>query len=166
MNVKITSVAALAIAGVLTSANAQDQCDTILNTGSIDVTQGGVSCADAGITTNNFFAKSYDLSGATEDFYVNCIRDSDRHLGTVLRALEQNGLAEDTVVVLTSDHGELAGERLDASNQALSSPALPRLLGRLEAHCQVPLLALACGLHFDTSRHHQLTLRHPRHRLA
>ena len=50
----------------------------------------------------------------------------------------------------------LAGERLDASTQALSSPALPRLLGRLEAHCQVPLLALACGLHFDASRHHQL----------
>ena len=50
----------------------------------------------------------------------------------------------------------LAGERLDASTQALSSPALPRLLGRLKAHCQVPLLALACGLHFDTSRHHQL----------
>ena len=44
----------------------------------------------------------------------------------------------------------LAGERLDASTQALSSPALPRLLGRLEAHCQVPLLALACGLRFDT----------------
>lgn len=43
------------------------------------------------------------------NYYVNCIRDLDRHLGTVLDALEASGQAEDTIVVYTSDHGELAG---------------------------------------------------------
>jgi arylsulfatase A-like enzyme len=43
------------------------------------------------------------------NYYVNCIRDLDRHLGTVLDALEASGQAENTIVVYTSDHGELAG---------------------------------------------------------
>lgn len=50
----------------------------------------------------------------------------------------------------------LAAERLDGVSQALALPAFPRLLQRLEAHCQQPLLALASGLRFATSRHHQL----------
>ena len=44
------------------------------------------------------------------DYYLNCMRDSDRHLGTVLNALEMNGMMENTVILLTSDHGEMAGE--------------------------------------------------------
>ena len=43
------------------------------------------------------------------NYYVNCIRDEDRHLGTVLDALEESGQAQNTIVVYTSDHGELAG---------------------------------------------------------
>ncbi|MEZ5139324.1 MAG: sulfatase-like hydrolase/transferase [Acidimicrobiales bacterium] len=42
-------------------------------------------------------------------FYLNCLRDVDRHVGVVLDALEASGAAEDTVVVFTADHGELAG---------------------------------------------------------
>lgn len=42
-------------------------------------------------------------------YYFNCLRDVDRHVGTVLRALEQSGQADRTVVVYTSDHGEAAG---------------------------------------------------------
>ncbi|MEM9437672.1 MAG: sulfatase-like hydrolase/transferase, partial [Pseudomonadota bacterium] len=43
------------------------------------------------------------------NYYLNCIRDVDRHLGTVLDALEASGQADNTVVVLTSDHGEMGG---------------------------------------------------------
>ena len=43
------------------------------------------------------------------NYYVNCIRDVDRHLGTVLDALEASGQTENTIVVYTSDHGEMAG---------------------------------------------------------
>ncbi|MCP4498126.1 MAG: hypothetical protein GY825_15285 [Phycisphaeraceae bacterium] len=63
-------------AGLLLAAGVHGQsCDTVLNTGSLDLTQGGVSCADTGITTANFFAKSYDLSVLLpgEDFELSCI---------------------------------------------------------------------------------------------
>ena len=42
--------------------------------------------------------------------YYGLVSFLDDRVGTVLRALEANGLAENTVVVYTSDHGEMAGE--------------------------------------------------------
>lgn len=42
------------------------------------------------------------------NYYVNCIVDVDRHVQTVLAALARSPLAADTVVVFTSDHGEMA----------------------------------------------------------
>lgn len=44
-----------------------------------------------------------------QSYYFNCIRDMDSHALTVLRALEQSGLADDTIVIYTADHGEMAG---------------------------------------------------------
>lgn len=43
------------------------------------------------------------------NFYLNCIRDVDRSVTTVLDALVASGQADHTIVVYTSDHGELAG---------------------------------------------------------
>ncbi|MBF9068057.1 sulfatase-like hydrolase/transferase [Streptacidiphilus fuscans] len=43
------------------------------------------------------------------NFYLNAIRDVDRSIEFVLDALEASGQAERTVVVFTSDHGEMAG---------------------------------------------------------
>ncbi|MFF4433684.1 sulfatase-like hydrolase/transferase [Streptomyces sp. NPDC001513] len=43
------------------------------------------------------------------NFYLNAIRDVDRSIDLVLDALEASGQADHTVVVFTSDHGELAG---------------------------------------------------------
>ncbi|MDJ0947271.1 MAG: sulfatase-like hydrolase/transferase [Kiloniellales bacterium] len=43
------------------------------------------------------------------DYYLNCIADADRHMVSLLDELEALGLADETVVVYTSDHGELAG---------------------------------------------------------
>jgi len=43
------------------------------------------------------------------NFYLNCTRDVDRHVGVVLDALEASGQADRTIVVFTSDHGEMAG---------------------------------------------------------
>jgi arylsulfatase len=42
-------------------------------------------------------------------FYLNCTRDVDRSIDVVLDALEASGQADSTVVVFTSDHGEMAG---------------------------------------------------------
>ena len=43
------------------------------------------------------------------NYYLNCMLDVDRHIGTVLDALDQNGQAENTIIVFTSDHGEMGG---------------------------------------------------------
>jgi arylsulfatase len=43
------------------------------------------------------------------NFYLNALRDVDRHIMTVLNELEDRGLASNTIVILTSDHGELGG---------------------------------------------------------
>lgn len=42
-------------------------------------------------------------------YYYNCIRNVDQHLGTVLDALESSGQADRTIIVLVSDHGEMGG---------------------------------------------------------
>lgn len=46
---------------------------------------------------------------AYQSFYFNCIRDMDRHVGTVLDALQENGLADNTIIIYTSDHGDMLG---------------------------------------------------------
>ena len=43
------------------------------------------------------------------NYYINCMVDADRHIGTVLDALEESGQAENTIIIFTSDHGEMAG---------------------------------------------------------
>jgi arylsulfatase A-like enzyme len=43
------------------------------------------------------------------NFYLNCIRDVDRSIDTVLDSLVASGVADDTVVIFSSDHGEMAG---------------------------------------------------------
>jgi arylsulfatase A-like enzyme len=43
------------------------------------------------------------------DYYVHLHRMADRNLGTVLSALEASGAWDDTVVIFTSDHGDMCG---------------------------------------------------------
>jgi arylsulfatase A-like enzyme len=43
------------------------------------------------------------------NFYLNCIRDVDRSVDMVLDALVSSGFGDDTVIIYTSDHGEMAG---------------------------------------------------------
>jgi arylsulfatase len=43
------------------------------------------------------------------DYYLNCLQDVDRHVATLLDELDALGLASSTIVVLTSDHGDLDG---------------------------------------------------------
>ena len=43
------------------------------------------------------------------NYYINCMLDVDRHIGAVLDALEKIGQTENTIIVFTSDHGEMAG---------------------------------------------------------
>ena len=43
------------------------------------------------------------------NYYLNCLRDVDRHIVPLLDELEALGLASRTIVILTSDHGDLDG---------------------------------------------------------
>jgi arylsulfatase len=44
-----------------------------------------------------------------QDYYLNCIRESDRQVEAVLNELDAQGYLDDAMVVFTSDHGELGG---------------------------------------------------------
>jgi len=41
------------------------------------------------------------------NYYLNCVRDVDRHIGTILDALEASGQADDTIIIFTADHGDM-----------------------------------------------------------
>jgi arylsulfatase len=44
-----------------------------------------------------------------QDYYLNCISDNDRSIENVLTELDNLGLTENTIIIFTADHGELAG---------------------------------------------------------
>jgi len=50
-----------------------------------------------------------DAWAVLQNYYFNCIRDLDTYLGVVLDALEASGEDRNTIIIYTSDHGELAG---------------------------------------------------------
>jgi len=43
------------------------------------------------------------------NYYLNCLRDVDRNIASVLAELDASGLAGRTIVVLTADHGDMDG---------------------------------------------------------
>ena len=43
------------------------------------------------------------------NYYLNCLRDVDRNIVTILDDLEALGLASKTIIILTADHGDLDG---------------------------------------------------------
>ncbi len=44
-----------------------------------------------------------------QNYYLNCISDCDRSMNSILTELDNLGMTDNTIVVFTSDHGELAG---------------------------------------------------------
>lgn len=66
------------------------------------------------------FLRSHDaLVGAIPDeparwrrrhnYYLNCLRDADRNIASVLAELDAAGLTDRTIIVLTADHGDMDG---------------------------------------------------------
>lgn len=43
------------------------------------------------------------------NYYLNCLRDVDRNIATLLSELDAAGLSERTIIILTSDHGDMDG---------------------------------------------------------
>lgn len=44
-----------------------------------------------------------------QDYYLNCMADVDQHVDRILKELDDLCLTENTIVIMTSDHGELLG---------------------------------------------------------
>jgi arylsulfatase len=68
-----------------------------------------------------------------QNYYFNCIRDVDQHVGSLLDALERLGLARNTIVVVTADHGErgaahggMLGKGADIYKETLRVPLIVR----------------------------------------
>jgi arylsulfatase A-like enzyme len=53
----------------------------------------------------------HELRGARHGYYA-MVTEVDHYVGKILDALEETGLAETTIVVFTSDHGEWLGDHL------------------------------------------------------
>jgi len=81
------------------------------------------------------------------DYYVELHRLADRSLGTVLSALERSGAWEDTVVVFTSDHGDMCGSHGLRSkgpfvyDEIMRVPLYVRVPGRTVAGTRTDALA-------------------------
>ncbi|WP_035255375.1 sulfatase-like hydrolase/transferase [Desulfatiglans anilini] len=54
------------------------------------------------------------------NYYLNCLRDVDRNMDTVLSELDAAGLTERTIVIFTSDHGDMDGAHLLHAKGAVS----------------------------------------------
>jgi arylsulfatase A-like enzyme len=52
----------------------------------------------------------YDQRDAVRDVYDDAIRHSDAQFGRLVDYLKRNGLYEDTIIVFTSDHGEILSD--------------------------------------------------------
>ena len=57
----------------------------------------------------NIEKSEVEMWKAYVNYYINCQRDVDRHIMSVLAHLEDTGLLDDTIVIFTADHGEMAG---------------------------------------------------------
>ena len=46
------------------------------------------------------------------NYYLNCLRDVDRNIATLLDELDAAGLTDRTIIVMTADHGDMDGAHL------------------------------------------------------
>ena len=74
---------------------------------------------------------SADTSSVRRARYLRALRETDRAIGKLLRSLEERGLLESTLVVVSGDHGEAFGQHGNAFHRLL-----------YEEEVRVPLLLI------------------------
>lgn len=99
--------------------------------------------------------------------YLACVAFLDDQIGKVLRALEETGLADKTIVIVTSDHGYMMGEKDYLFKDApweqcaqvpllIRAPGISRPAGRPAAPVSLidlyPTLVDLCGLDTETRK--------------
>ena len=75
--------------------------------------------------------------------YLNVLHDTDEHLGRLFAALRERGLADDTLVVVTGDHGEAFGDPHEQQGHGFSV---------FEEEVHVPLMIWNPRLFSETRR--------------
>jgi arylsulfatase A-like enzyme len=91
-----------------------------------------------------------DVGREMQNYYWNCTRDSDRHLEALLNHLRESGEIDRTVIVFTSDHGELLGVhgmRGKGTFAARESSRVPALV--VHPHGQRGIECEALSTHLD-----------------
>ena len=71
----------------------------------------------------------YHLLTQMKNFYYSCITFVDYQIGRILDVLRERGMYDDTLIVFTSDHGEMLGDYLCLGKRTM-----------LDAAAKVPLL--------------------------
>ncbi len=93
--------------------------------------------------------------GLMKNRYLNACNHLDGQIGRILAYLEEQGLLDSTVVVITSDHGEEFlekghwGHNSSFSQEQIQSPLIlwipgepPRQIGRITSHLDIPATIL------------------------
>lgn len=60
--------------------------------------------------TGHHYDKNFDIQLRALESYYGCVEWVDDAIGRILETLDYLGLAEDTIVIYSSDHGEMGGE--------------------------------------------------------
>ncbi|MGY2049245.1 sulfatase family protein [Methylobacterium sp. JK268] len=93
-----------------------------------------------------------DFDGGSQETYRRIVAEMDREVGRVLDALDAHGIAEDTIVVFTSDNGgerfsdtwPFTGRKTELLEGGLRVPALLSWPARLPAgrSCDQPMISM------------------------
>lgn len=90
---------------------------------------------DSEVTAQNGY-KVNDIQNVTEEelrkkraYYYGCVSQVDTAVGEVLKALKDSGQYENTMVIFTSDHGEMLGDHLAYGKRTY-----------FEQSCHIPLI--------------------------
>ena len=70
--------------------------------------------------------------------YYELLQEADYHIGRILKALDDLGLAENTLVIFAADHGEMLGDhgltqKFVAYQESIRIPMMMRLPGKIAA---------------------------------
>lgn len=71
--------------------------------GPFDQNDRGINFNGENLSTVESLWKDY------QDYYFNCIQDSDNNLMKLIRYLQNNDMLRNTIIIFTSDHGEMHG---------------------------------------------------------
>lgn len=90
-------------------------------------------------TTPEFFENARPSLAELPSLYAESVSDAESSFFDRVNYLEEHGLLEDTLVIYTSDHGELLGEPENGMNIGHGSPMVPDVV-------TVPIVFAGAGL--------------------